>query len=274
MNMHNILGSFLLYHIVIATFLCIPSQVAGEEVIDESELTIKGELPSIRTNYANLQMLVKDIEELVNKSLGEQTDKSPRTRFTYQVKNEVNSLQGNSLDTLLGDRRLPDPADGFSAYLQTYQQPRIYIVDITFVDWRNTYRLVGTDKVSLEAIQSRLISFGQQNSTLFGGFVAQSGLFAVFVVSSLILISNLRGTTRRQTIQLIAAVSILLIGVICFLTGVFANLLPRTAIYKGSDTFWERYSAAISFWSFVIGLVGLVLSAIPLFRPRPSSDPK
>ena len=84
--------------------------------------------------------------------------------------------------------------------------------------------------------------------------------FLVVFVTGWALTSSLKGGMSKAKVLtlLIMGIAISFAGIILFVTGTFQVWFPKTAIYKSSVFFSERYSAAIGFWALIISLISLI----------------
>src|SRR5438445_1774895 len=135
------------------------------------KLTLDSELPPIRATYLDVSSFSNDIQSLVARSAASHSEKKEaqgKYDYTYQIAAKNISLAGISLDALLKDPRLPNPAYEFKINRIAPEESISYI-EISFGLTKSKYKIEGTDIVALESLRGRIESFGREHSTWLGG---------------------------------------------------------------------------------------------------------
>ena len=154
----------------------------------QQELTLHGELPAIRTTYPEVALFAKQLEDLVKRSI--KTKKgilgNEVIPITYEIGSKDIKITHISIDDLLKDPRLPNPAYKFQIIKTAFNDSisfRIYFQDYFY----SHYDITGSDFGLVEAIQKHIDSFGNENKSFIGSLPSQIG-FSLFVgVLTLIL---------------------------------------------------------------------------------------
>jgi len=239
------------------------SRIAGGQ-----ELTLKGDIPAIRATYNELVAFTNDLEEVVGKANAGAEEALKNCIFAYQAETQGMSLAGNSMEQLLKNPRLPNPATGFNISCRPFSGP-ISTVSIRFAE-RNfsIYELGGRDRVLLDVLQSRIDSFVRKQKTWLGGGTIRFVLFMLFIVfaSGLVQggIAQLQKGVEKGFGLFLAGCIVGILGFVFLIGGYFDSWFPSTAIYLGSASFMERNSAPITFWSFVLTLAGFLATVVAL----------
>ena len=191
--------------------------------------------------------------------------------LTFQVAAKDISLATESLETLITENRLPNPAKKFRISRLVYGEDTIKNIDISFDDRSSKYELSGTDLLILESIKTRIEAFAGEHRTWFGGGLMVMGIFALMVTTAVIMIKLPPGTTLSPVMDLSISLGGMALFVLAFyllFSDRLSDWFPTTAIYIGSASAMERYTAEFTFWGFVIGFFGLLVTLVLAIKPK------
>jgi len=228
---------------------------AGEN--QPPELTLRGELPSLRATYPEILQFSNDIEQLVQRSIKNKVERdedksrlSSERVFTYQIETKHSALAGKSLDLLLKDSRLPNPANIFTIHWSAYSEP-ISRIDVSFRDFSSPYELSGTDMLALESLHDRIELFGQEHRTWSGGLPIIIVCWMLMIGCGVALLA-MGGQFRKTWARLVSMSCgsfVIVVSFYLFSSGGFMEWFPTTAIFMGSASFmgipWNSVSGGL-----------------------------
>lgn len=116
-------------------------------------------------------------------------------------------------------------------------------------------------------MRSHLENFGQANRTYLGGSVPQIialtfCLLLAFNAAPLLagkfLIPEVR-KGQENVLILISIGALFLVSILLMTSRIPEFIFPTVAIYRGTASYLERYSAEISFWGLIISLLLAIL---------------
>lgn len=217
----------------------------------------KGDFPPIRLTFSELEKFLDDLEHLYTAF-----DDSAKTAHTctYELKGPTGSVSAASIQKVFNEGRL-SYATGFT--LSCFNRHlRVSSMNLTLTN-NPTWEIHGSDRVLLDSIRSQLDRFGETYRTYLGGLFPQIALYLVIWLASFvalpIIATKLLGRERRMQLDnllfIFALVLSFLMAFLVFSYGLLEWLFPTVAIYKGTASFIERYSAEISFWGVIISLL-------------------
>lgn len=263
------------------------SSLAYSQVNDVIIYEFKGDIPPIKLTFSDLDHFLRDLQHLYAA-----VPENIENNCTYELAGPKGSISGPSIDKVFGDDRLLIFANEFR--LSCFNR-RLFVSSINITLGRSPrWEIKGTDRVLLESVRSHLDNFGQTYQTYLGGLLPQ--VVALLSCYLLILVALSKLANKLLLIPefrkyLDSSVFLTLFLAISFISGIgLANLdalqylFPTVAIYRGTASLLERYSAEISFWGVIISLLLSILfwrrPVVPVTpkveappRPSKSQDP-
>lgn len=274
------LGSVLVFLI-----FCFPPSSALSQYV----LTVEDDLPPIRTTYGEVARFVEGLEDLVKRSIKQKEDliENGNTPITYEFGSTDIKIAHNSLDALLKDPRLPNPAYTFQIIKSGFFNNSISF-QIYFKEYFSHYQLTGTDSGLVEALQKHIDSFGHKNQSLIGSMpfsmvisLCVGGLFLISpaIITAIFVLKwpnflGVKGSINfNRPMSAYPGVNFLFIFLTLisvaigfyFLYSIKETLFYQTKIYLNSASFLHIYSVEIG---LAIGVSGLLLSCVFWFFPK------
>lgn len=253
----------------------------------QQELTLEGDLPAIRTTYPEVALFAKQLEDLVKRSIKTKKDilGNEVIPITYEIGSKDIKITHISIDDLLKDPRLPNPAYKFQIIKTAFNDSisfRIYFQDSFY----SHYEITGSDFGLVETIQKHIDSFGNKNESFIGSLPSQIGFSLLVGVLTLIISAMVavfiavkwgnflkkkehrKGNPQSSDFSLasrlfpILAIPAALMS-LYFLSSILPTWFSRTTIYPNTANIFELYSSEIAFISLLVGILGLVALFIP-----------
>lgn len=242
-------------------------------------VTLRGDLPPVRATYNDLVLLSRDIQTILERSSAPSREQGKRAEkaLRFQVGSRDAGLTSRSLEALIAEDHLPDPAGTFRISTSGYgsREDSIRDIQISFQDRFSYYELIGTDLLVLQPIKTRIEGFAEAHRNRLGGPGIVMGMFGLITLTSLLMVSlSPAGQTLSPNILLgirIAGMMLLIAAFYSLFFDRFFELFPTTAIYGGAASVFVRYGPEFMFWGFVIGLIALIATMILTRRPREQS---
>lgn len=234
------------------------SSLAFSQTNDAIIYTLKGDIPPIRLSFSDLDKFLRDLQHLSN--IGPENAGS-ETSCTYELAGPKSSISDPSINKIFGEDRLLTSANEFR--LNCFNR-RLLVSSINIALGRSSrWEIKGTDRVVLESVRSQLENFGQTYQTYLGGrwpqIIALLFLgFFPFVMLPTLIIKSIGPENRKKLENVIWGLFMLmgfLTGALIMSSGIPEYFFPTVAIYRGTASFLERYSAEISFWGIIFGIV-------------------
>lgn len=262
------------------------------ELMNKQELTVGDDLPPIRTTIHEVSLFVDRLEDLVKRSLkpNEGFLQAGNLPISYEIGSEEIKINRNSIDDLLKDPRLPNPAYKFTILKSSYNDSISF--QIYFEERYSRYQVTGSDFGLVEAIQKHIDSFGHENEMFLGNmlipllFALICFLFALFAPSILAVIIVDEGRKFLSKTGLVKSgfqvsdtgfIFILYLIIVLptfayltsFLYSAKSTWFSNTKIYPKTANILELYGPEISFIAFLITLIAALVSITSYFlRPK------
>lgn len=140
---------------------------------------------------------------------------------------------------------------------------------MSFHDYSRTLTVSGNSPDQVDAVFSTLRDDLQALSTPLGGSGLRSALGTVTVVvlaNVLIVLGLMFFESRRKIVLLPMSVVFLLLALLFTLP--LGDVLAGFIAVSGDASFTVRYGGQISFFGFILGVVGLPAALVPLFSRK------
>jgi len=225
------------------------------------EYTKEMEMRPIRLTYIELQKEIDKISNLIISANAAYATK------TYRERENVTFLSGARKVDISGHQffptkiEIPSASYGFDyLFLITDERP-ITRVSITFNDYYRKISVSGNSPEQVDAIFSTPESgLGGYSTPIGGRFVRQMGLFFLGFLFTVIVIIGSIYCIQNKNMKMLGGPIFSLFGIILIATLPFEDILAGFAVYQGEASLLVRYGDQISFFGFLITLLGIPIS--------------
>lgn len=263
----------LIFALSVGTVLAI-SSLAYSRDNDAIIYEFKGDIPPIKLTFSDLDRFLRDLQHLYAA-----VPENVENHCTYELAGPKGSISGPSIEKVFGDDRLLTFANEFR--LSCFNR-RLSVNSINITLGHSPrWEIKGTDRVLLESVRSHLDNFGQTYQTYLGGLLPEVvvlifSCLLVWVVllklaDKVLLIPEARKYVDINVIGALFLATSLFAGIGLGRLGILQSLFPTVAIYRGTASLLERYSAEVGFWGLIFSVV---LSVILWRRPVANVAPK
>lgn len=242
-------------------------------------VTLRGDLPPVRATYGDFLLLSKDIQAILESSSVPNSDQRerPEHALIFRVASKETSLTSGSLEALIAENRLPNPARTFRISTSGYGfgEDSIRDIDISFRDRFSYYDLQGTNIQILQSIQTRIEGFAEAHRNRLGSPGFAFVMYGLITVISLIMVSL---SPARHTLSPMTILGMRIAGVVILAAAYYSlffdrlfDLFPTIAIYKGSASVFVRYGPEFTSLGIVIGSIAIIATVLLTRKPRERS---
>lgn len=220
------------------------------------------EFPALRVSISDLQAVLAKANSLISAS--NVSNKAPPWREEIEVRNGELKIKVSGHQLEVVGAKLPKVIDTFE-FNFSVRDGVIEGVGISFRDFSRTLTVSGNSPDQVDAVFSALRDDIQKLSTPFGGSQLKSvlGIILFTILGNALLYLTLSYFQEKQKIYLLPISIVVGLAVMLFVLP-WSEMLAGFIAVSGDASFMVMYGAQISFWGFVVGLIALPVSIIPL----------
>lgn len=231
--------------------------------------TKTAEIPPLHVAFTSLQSILDKTDTLV--SAANRDIKPRREELVLKAKDLQVNLPGNTLQPK--GAKIPAQIDSLTYSYWAESPATITRVALDFGDYRRTITVEGTSPEQVDAIFATLRDELMQLSHPVGGTVLRS----LLGIPANVLLFLFLGAAGADWLAKRHPGSLIVIAVIAS-TLLLLNILPISDLLSGflavpgEPSFMIRYGPQISFWAFLITVIGIPIAALPLLKKPGDKD--